>query len=1558
MNNITEQLLEAMDIIAEEKTSQLQFDKTVQAMIYEIKNLDIGEYKVRYKGNIFSAFAENPDNTYDVGEAVYIKVPEGDFSNKKFITSTVSSQSLTEGQMLELQNSVFELSPLFDEMYGGLYDRRKTYGVIAGMPEGQTGSYDYIYQGPQNFQSNGYHGLFQQYAGMYDLIRIKASFMTQFYDVHNKGSYGIEVEFYTYQDDPVTYTLDLNSFNGDPYGLTVFSPQYIIVKTQKNYLMGIKSIKLFERNFEYDRLIKNGQVTADQNTTVPNIFVKDIEIQYVDVKDLTDSNYYLMIKGLNGIALTNNISTLELLGRLVYKGKDIMDEKTCQCKWFVRDLTVMIGEDDLYDKEAGPGWRPLPQTTPKIILTKADIIYEQKYKLIVTYNETVFLQAEIQVFNLNNRYDYEIVQDITNGEIWLRLQNNQATKEVDEKIQQAWNEYQEDIKQIQEQMTNGTITTEYGNSRINTLRSNYDKLIKQYEAEKQLAIQNSVLKGDWFFSQPDGEYRAIKQNDNKPVNSIPVREYLRHSSTTFYCQVYDLSYSTIVGTTEYIVVNSESSEDVSVQYVGDDMFRYDANGDIAITDSEKERTLQVNLVWNSGIGTGYIVEWYMRDSLGNELPLTSAYYQPQDSMIEEIWVDNYNILHYNIRQKYKMNLNNNTLIVKVTTINQEQYYFYKEILFLKDGDQGTNGTTYVVAVRPCDGDLNKLSGLQPLVYNSGWRNTLRLNCYVYKDGELINYNPKFAITYKWIGVNVSIDLDSSQVVTVSGQGSPSSSSNSAELQFYVKAEVQITDSTNNRKIFVYASYPIDVAVGGIDYSLIDISSIPSYILYTASGVTPTFYSNNIEFLYNGNDMTTSINSMNPNILQIEESPADSGLYYLRPASSFIAENVKDLTQSNIGVLKCQYTTNQFFIHPVIMYLNTYGNEAINGWNGEELDIDERGQYIFAPQIGAGRKDSSNRFSGVVMGVKADPDVSENKTGLYGYQSGINTFGLMEDGKAFFGAKSGGGQIVVDGRYAIIYGGDVKINESSGNRITPAANGMYLVLADRNYKPTDPPVEDEDGEADFSKTKAIGIGYGTHENSNGRQVTEENFYVTYEGKLKATEADIHGVIYANTGQIGGSARRGGWTIGPNRLYSGSGSNHVELNSDSSNQYAIWAGGEDPESAHFSVTRDGSLYAKQGGEIAGWIIDRDKLYKGSVGMASSGNNGAAFWAGLDTPVGELSDSELNVNTETTKFLVTRSGKLYCSNATVTGTIKANKGEIGGWIISESGLSNGDNYIRSNGTMRLGQNFKVSDDGSLTLGEFCRITPNSFKWGDFLTVTDGTFSLSDGENSLRYSNGDLRISGNIHANNLSLGSSTRDVISKSTNDRGNVSISGDSIDCKGLLVGNKSGTNYFEVDYNGNVSIGGNISMGPGSTISWNNLSNINEAPFATSNDLDGFNVDLDKLKEHADKIAAAVGVQTQITGSYVWSPVISGAWIEGGTITGDKIYGGTIKGVTVEADVDLSAGYRLIFGDRTSITSGSGILGIGLTIEGGLELHLNGNRIYINGVELDDYIKGVA
>lgn len=1238
MNNISEQLLQAMDIITEERLRQLKYDKTIQATVYSIVDVDAGEYKVRYNGNIFSAFSEDTSKSYSIKDVVYVKVPEGNFSNKKLITSLVTAKSLSDVQLSDLTNSVFEVSPTFDALYDGAYDASQSYGVIAGTPAGEIGSSTYIFQNSEEYEQNGYHGLFQQYSNNYEYIRLKASFLTQFHNIHNQGNYGIEVEFYTKDNSSVKYRLDLQNFNGNPYGFSVYSPQQIILKAQKNYLMGLKSIRLFEEDFVYDKIVKNGIVTDEENRTVANIFVKDISLQYVDMQDLSDTTYYLTISAPKGIAFTDKVSSLNLVGRLIYNGEDIMDSKKCVCQWYERDLSVVIGSDE-YSKSAGFGWRKIAgQISSSLTLDATDILYQQKYKLVVVYNDSITLTAEIAVWNRNASYDYSIEQVTDGADIKLQIRNN---------------------------------------------------------------ADSESLVGDWYLSYPDDSYSSVPEGEKK--SEIVVSSYLQYSSVTFYCMVYN-SAGQFIGTLEHTIVNSESEDDVTISYIGEDSFRYDANGDISIEDAEKERTLQVNLAWKEGFGTSYFVSWLMKDANNKEYEIPTSKelaYSPDNSMLENIWVDKYNILHYNIKQKYRVNFSNNTVIVKIRTITESIYLFNKEILCLKDGDQGTNGTTYITAIRPCNSDGVKLSGLQPLRYNNGWTNDIRVRCYVYKDGELINGNSKYSITYKWQGTNVTVEnkevvTDSVDRVLVRGIPTISADTPSAKLAFYVRVQVTIKD--DNSSVDIYASYPLDVIVGSTLASAIDIDTIPSYIKYNSSGLTPSFYSNDINFYYNDVAYNDNITSLNTNILTIK---TDNGKKYLEPASSFIFENIKDNDQSNIGVLNLAIpNSNDRLIHPIIMYLDTYGNEAINGWDGTALDTGD-GEYVFAPQVGAGTKDSQNRFTGVVMGKDSGQKdkLGNALIGLYGYQEGKNTFGLRADGTAFFGL----GEIIkIDGPDAKITGG------KGGND----ANGMTITLANLKSAPT--------GEA-------IKLGGGV-------------FQINYDGTLKATSATIEGQIFAQSGKIGCTSRNSndGWTIEKNKLYSGSGATRVELNSDKDEEFAIWAGATSSISAknsYFAVSKKGSLYAKEG-NIGGWILKSRSLSSNNnkTGMASSGSY--VFWSGADT--GNPGDTP-DFSNSGTYFYVTNGGKLSCKNAEVRGNITADSlecdnGEIGGWTISSNSLRGGSTYLYSSGRIVCDDlNCDGGNIGGWTIGEDSISASGTILQSDGNIYTRlGRIGLVEGEDS----------------------------------------------------------------------------------------------------------------------------------------------------------------------------------------------------------------------------------
>ncbi len=199
-------------------------------------------------------------------------------------------------------------------------------------------------------------------------------------------------------------------------------------------------------------------------------------------------------------------------------------------------------------------------------------------------------------------------------------------------------------------------------------------------------------------------------------------------------------------------------------------------------------------------------------------------------------------------------------------------------------------------------------------------------------------------------------------------------------------------------------------------------------------------------------------------------------WYLYPRDYYFFEDYDN------GALGVNYTTNSglwpsgamvnpdfadwngaYFIRTIVYYINQYGNESINGWDGKSIDINEDDGTIFSPTIGAGWKHPfTNTFSGVVMGIDTSQlkanyiehygGVSQDSinmnpymTGLYGYQDGYCSFGIMENGTAFFGRADTGGRITIDGFNAQIYGGTTMDGETGLN--ADMKNRMRLSFID-------------------------------------------------------------------------------------------------------------------------------------------------------------------------------------------------------------------------------------------------------------------------------------------------------------------------------------------------------------------------------------------------------------------------------------------------------------------------------------------------------------------------------
>lgn len=78
-------ICQAVDIIVQQRLSELKFDETIICTIIDNSRKSQGRYQVQYGSMVFEAYGENTN--YDNNIQVYVLIPKGDYTQKKIIIS-------------------------------------------------------------------------------------------------------------------------------------------------------------------------------------------------------------------------------------------------------------------------------------------------------------------------------------------------------------------------------------------------------------------------------------------------------------------------------------------------------------------------------------------------------------------------------------------------------------------------------------------------------------------------------------------------------------------------------------------------------------------------------------------------------------------------------------------------------------------------------------------------------------------------------------------------------------------------------------------------------------------------------------------------------------------------------------------------------------------------------------------------------------------------------------------------------------------------------------------------------------------------------------------------------------------------------------------------------------------------------------------------------------------------------------------------------------------------------------------------------------------------------
>ena len=672
-------------------------------------------------------------------------------------------------------------------------------------------------------------------------------------------------------------------------------------------------------------------------------------------------------------------------------------------------------------------------------------------------------------------------------------------------------------------------------------------------------------------------------------------------NNTFYCSIYNGS-GELLSTVKRVITKETTSEDFSVIFTGNHFYCYDANGDIDINVANSEHQLGFEIY----------------DPNGEKVEiLSSEWIFPDEnlSMISPITEDlTLSVINYKIQSKYNVNRLNNTVILKVETYNNQSFEFRKEIVCLKTGNSGTNGTKYVAALTF---DSNNHSYVKK---GDQVSQTAIVNLNVYEDGVPVS-SADYSYSWSILGKDKDIKL-------IEFVGSPTATQ---AILCYNSSQNNITDEG---ALLASSIVEVVIKIGG--YKIEALKAIPvvlsgdydntidwiDFVEYNPAGEEPIYNKNaSIPKDWSINSFNTTETDDNPiyfksNRIRVFESPT---VYTNKNFSEFNYE----LDYSLIPVDKYNnsgksgnviFNKNEIsLLWPVIFWINTYGNESINGWDGVSTVINEKDGYILSPVVGAGEKDdSTNLFTGVLMGTVGyySGNSIKKSTGLFGFDEGVQTFNIdSETGNVTLGSSSGG-QIFIDSDDSIIKSGNYDNSkvDTYYSRAGTEINLLHGSITSMNF------AIDDSGNAHF---RGSGEFTGSITANSGKIGA---WSITEKGDLQATVEGGSIWLSASTGSIYGSkegAESNSWSITPEGIT-------TSYLSASGGNIGGWTIAEDSlQGGYTTLNSDGSCFLgdfsieqtyDEGGNLHTYFYSLGDVNTAQVGL--SNNSGLTIWSGWDS------------------------------------------------------------------------------------------------------------------------------------------------------------------------------------------------------------------------------------------------------------------------------------------------------------------------------------------------------
>lgn len=1112
MASYEETLCQAMQLIAENAVKNAGYDKTIQATIISCEDKTTGCYKVQYQDNIFLAYSADTKVNYTKGNLVYILIPNSNFDNNKTILGSVTKMGsdyidVTDekdqyeiiGNNICQQDKEFKLST-YETAVKVLYDAETSIDEL-GLSEFDAGEY---------LSSATY-------------LMLTASIKTSIAASQRYlGNYGLLVEA-EFKDNAGTdtivsksYILDVNAMTGNPYKYIQISPQYNFYIANGANFKRFTKISLFVKDFPEQK--KSEEILPeDYDITISNIGI------YAAKKNEADSDGYSVSFSVPEGLYFNEKQTNDKHITAIAKAKNIAltaESASMSYYWFIQDNSIELDSLD-YCLYGGRGWKCLNQyntlsdnpVTREWLPASAEYVlsldnaklYDNQLKVVILYND-ITLSNTISIKNYTAKHQVSIDSDTTQ------------------------------------------FYFDNGSTKLTCNVTNVEGLILTYH---------------WVKYESDGSSTIIDTRTNTiQVNASDIVESARYECTVYY---EDELYGT-AAITLYNSLTMEGSYHIEIEN-STQVFKYNEDGvspaSSSLAQPQKLKDLKIILYDNLGnqIGDSVVsqcpIEWKVptTNSMLNVANVNS------DITVEknegyDLYKNNAS-LKMGIASIYNYNNTNNNIEARLV-YNGIRLTASTNFIFIKEGEVGSNGTNIVCRIIPDTIDNNysfpvciyfKDQHIYPN-FNSISGDIPKFKALLFENGEEITYDKVewSFLTNNYGRTSAGVKIEDPTFYSVDSTGKVSCRLTSDEEP----ANILQAKVTYNGNIY-YATLPLVTIELKSNYNAV-LSNGFYYAEYNNSGNNAK-YDSSIPFKFTvlDNDKDISLADDMTYTYGVVGSYYNNGSWvsqkHLTLSAAKLDKNKKSVKPSltyqdetlNNAVWCIVKKNNIDIIHfhiPVHFYLNRHGFANLNDWNGNGIELNSDGGYILIPQVGAGKKDANNRFTGLLMGEVKESGTSKSEIGLFGFLNGLRTIFLdAETGTAEFGIP-GGGQIRIDpsSNEAVIESGDFSTSKGTGMQInlsTPEIIfGSNKFHVDKNGILTAQDVQITGGVT--IETDKINVGdniYSGSHNTYGSTVDGfflgadglsigRKFSVDPHGTVKITaDADIKGKIYAQEGSFG-------------------------------------------------------------------------------------------------------------------------------------------------------------------------------------------------------------------------------------------------------------------------------------------------------------------------------------------------------------------------------------------------------------------------------------------------------